>query len=125
MHELAVAQALVEQVDALIDQHGATEASLIRVCIGPLSGVVPELLAQAFPLAAAGKRMERAILDFTRSAITVHCQACGEDSVAEMNRLICGHCGDWHTQVISGDELLLESVELETSPPFASDPKHV
>jgi hydrogenase nickel incorporation protein HypA/HybF len=29
-----------------------------------------------------------------------------------MNRLLCGACGDWHTQVISGDELLLESVEL-------------
>ncbi len=60
MHELAVAQALVEQVDAVIDQHGATQASLIRVRIGPLAGVVPELLATAFPLAAAGSRMEHA-----------------------------------------------------------------
>jgi hydrogenase nickel incorporation protein HypA/HybF len=31
-----------------------------------------------------------------------------------MNRLLCGACGDWHTQVIGGDELLLESVELES-----------
>lgn len=116
MHELAVAQALVDQVDAVIDQHHAIEASLIRVRIGPLSGVVPELLASAFPLVAAGKRMERAVLDFTCAPITVHCQTCGADTRAEMNRLICGECGDWHTQVLSGDELLLESVELETTP---------
>jgi hydrogenase nickel incorporation protein HypA/HybF len=36
-----------------------------------------------------------------------------------MNRLTCAACGDWHTRVISGDELLLESVELETTPALA------
>jgi len=29
-----------------------------------------------------------------------------------MNRLICPHCGGRQTQLISGDELLLASVEL-------------
>ncbi len=128
MHELAVAQALVEQVDAVIDQHhahhdndasssDAWRATSIRVRIGPLAGVVPELLATAFPLAAAGSRMEHAELEFTHVPIQVHCQTCGLDTEAAMNRLVCGACGDWHTQVISGDELLLESVELETTPP--------
>ena len=116
MHELAVAQALVEQVDAVIRQHGATEASLIRVRIGPLAGVVPELLASAFPLAAAGSRMQHAALEFVHAPIRVRCQTCGAESEAAMNRLICSACGDWHTQILSGDELLLESVELETAP---------
>ena len=116
MHELAVAQALVEQVDAVIRQHNASSASLIRVRIGPLAGVVPELLANAFPLAAAGHAMEHATLDLVAAPITVRCQTCGAETEAAMNRLICGACGDWHTQVISGDELLLESIELETAP---------
>jgi hydrogenase nickel incorporation protein HypA/HybF len=115
VHELAVAQALVEQVDAVIDQHNAAQASMIRVRIGPLAGVVPELLASAFPLAAAGSRMEHAQLEFILAPIRVHCQTCGAETEAAMNRLVCGACGDWHTQVISGDELLLESVELETA----------
>ena len=115
MHELAVAQALVEQVDAVIDQHGASQASLIRVRIGPLAGVVPELLATAFPLAAAGSRMQHAELVFALAPIRVRCQACGAETEAAMNRLICGSCGDWHTRILSGDELLLESVELETA----------
>lgn len=116
MHELAVAQALVEQVDAVIRQHGATHASLIRVRIGALAGVVPEMLATAFPLAAAGSRMEHAVLDLVAAPITVRCQTCGMETEAAVNRLVCGACGDWHTQIVSGDELLLESVELETSP---------
>jgi hydrogenase nickel incorporation protein HypA/HybF len=120
VHELAVAQALVDQVDAVIDQHHAAQASMIRVRIGPLAGVVPDLLATAFPLAAAGSRMEHAALEFIHSPIQVHCQTCGAETEAAMNRLVCGACGDWHSQVISGDELLLESVELEMSPPHPS-----
>lgn len=116
MHELAVAQALVEQVDAVIGQHQASCATAIRVRIGPLAGVVPELLATAFPLAAAGRRMEHAELEFTHAPIRVHCQTCGAETEAAMNRLLCGACGDWHTRILSGDELLLESVELETAP---------
>lgn len=120
MHELAVAQALVEQVDAVIDQHGATQASRVRVRIGPLAGIVPELLASAFPLAAAGSRMEHAKLDLVDAPIRVRCQACSAETEAAMNRLICGACGDWHTRIVSGDELLLESVELVTDTPHPS-----
>ena len=116
MHELAVAQALVEQVESVIRQHNASSASLIRVRIGPLAGVVPELLGSAFPLAAAGSRMEHATLDLVAAPITVRCQTCGAETDAALNRLVCGACGDWHTQVVSGDELLLETVELETTP---------
>ena len=120
MHELSVAQALVEQVEAVIHQNHAQSATLIRVRIGPLAGVVPKLLATAFPLAAAGSRMQHAQLEFSHAPIQVRCQTCGAETEAAMNRLICGACGDWHTQIISGDELLLESVELETSPTPAS-----
>jgi hydrogenase nickel incorporation protein HypA/HybF len=116
VHELAVAQALVEQVDAVIDQHQSSSATSIRVRIGPLAGVVPDLLATAFPLAAAGSRMQHAKLEFTHAPILVRCQTCGAETEAAMNRLLCGACGDWHTQIFSGDELLLESVELETTP---------
>ncbi len=127
MHELAVAQALVEQVDGVIRQHaasqdhdasssGAWRASLIRVRIGPLAGVVPELLASAFPLAAAGSGMEHAALDLVAAPIRVRCETCGAETDAAMNRLVCAACGDWHTRIVSGDELLLESVELETTP---------
>lgn len=121
MHELAVAQALVEQVEAVIREHDATAASLIRVRIGPLAGVVPELLENAFPLVAAGSRMEHARLEFTEAPIRVRCGTCGAESAATMNRLVCGDCGDWRTRILSGDELLLESVELETTPASVSE----
>lgn len=113
MHELSVAQALVEQIDAIARDHGADAATSFRVRIGPLSGVVPDLLESAFSLAAAGSLAEQAAMQLVEAPVRVRCQTCGAETDAAMNRLLCGACGDWHTQLISGDELILESVELQ------------
>lgn len=113
MHELSVAQALVDQVKNIVSEQRAKSATLIRVRVGALSGVVAELLATAFSLAAAGSVAESAKLELTEAPIRVRCQTCGAETETKANRLLCGACGDWHTQVISGDELILESVELE------------
>ncbi len=113
MHELAVCQALVEQVSDIVRQQGALSASRLKLKVGPLSGVVAEFLINAFPLAAAGTCANGAELDITESPIRVRCQTCGAQSDALPNRLLCGSCGDWHTELIAGDELILESVELQ------------
>lgn len=113
MHELSVAQALVEQVESLIAQHRATGVHRIRVRIGPLAGVVPDLLATAVPLAAAGTPVESARLELLDAPVRVRCRSCGTESEARPNNLLCAACGDWQTTVISGDELILETVELD------------
>jgi hydrogenase nickel incorporation protein HypA/HybF len=113
MHELSVAQALVEQVEGLAARHGAAGVHLIRVRIGPLAGVVPDLLATTFPLAAAGTICERARLDLAEAPVRVRCRTCGAESEARPNKLVCGACGDWHTELVSGDEMILETIELD------------
>ncbi len=112
MHELSVCQGLLDQVARVAADHGALGVKHIVVRIGPLSGVVPELLQQAFPLARAGTMAADAALTIEELPVRVHCDACGADTEAKPNRLLCGECGDWHTQLIGGDELLLASVEL-------------
>jgi len=114
MHELSVCQGMLGQVEAIARSHQASAVRRIRVQVGPLSGVEPRLLEQAFPLACAGTVAERAELVIERLPVRVHCETCGSDSDAAPNRLLCGSCGDWHTRLVSGDELLLASVELVT-----------
>jgi hydrogenase nickel incorporation protein HypA/HybF len=114
MHELSVCQALLDQVTEIAREHRAQSVERILLRVGPLAGVEPQLLADAFPLARAGTVAERAELVIEPSAIRVRCRSCGAESDASANRLLCGACGDWQTTVVSGDELLLASVELET-----------
>ena len=112
MHELAVCQALIEQVEAIARERSAQRVETVRVSIGPLSGVEPRLLEQAFPVASAGTVADGASLELDCLPLRVRCQQCGQVSDALPSRLICGHCGDWHTDLVSGDELILSRVEL-------------
>ncbi len=112
MHELSVCQALLAQVEQVARDNQAQHVDKIVLRIGPLAGVEPRLLQDAFPIARVGTVAADAELVIETLPLTVRCQGCGAETAAQPNRLICGACGDWHTQLISGDELLLASVEL-------------
>ena len=112
MHELAVCQALIAQVEAIARREDAF-VRMVRVGIGPLSGVESKLLADAYPLACAGTVAEGSQLAIEDIALRVRCRDCGAETDAAPNRLLCGDCGAWRTEVIAGDEALLLRVELE------------
>jgi len=113
MHELAICQSLINQVESIALQHQARNVSLIVVGIGPLSGVEAQLLKNAYPIASAGSVAENTELVIEYLPVKVKCNKCGCESDALPNKLVCKQCGNWQTSLVSGDELLLMSVELE------------
>jgi hydrogenase nickel incorporation protein HypA/HybF len=112
MHELAVCQALLGQVEAIAARHLARSVRSITVRVGPLAGVEPDLLRAAYPFACSGTVADGADLVIEELPVRVSCETCGAETEARANRLLCGQCGDWHTRLTSGDEMLLASVEL-------------
>ena len=116
MHEFAVCQDMLRQIESIAAEQQATAVDVVTVRIGPLSGIEAHLLTQAFPLAAAGTLAEQAKLIIEALPIRVKCQLCGAETEAKPNRLVCGQCGDYHTQLLSGDEMLLASLELLKEP---------
>ena len=116
MHEMSVCLALINEVERIAAERNAGSVSRIEVGIGPLSGVEAVLLDRAFPLAAAGTSAEHAELVIETTDIVVHCSQCGEESAARANRLLCDACGDYRTRILSGEEMILQRVELDASP---------
>lgn len=114
MHELSLCQALISQVESVAAQHRARRVVSIVVRVGPLSGVVPELLEHVYPIASAGTVADTANLVVEPSPVRVVCTECDVESEVACNKLLCGRCGGWRTRVISGDEILLASLEIET-----------
>lgn len=113
MHELAICQSLMNQVEAIALERHAQSVILIVIAIGPLSGVEAPLLKNAYPIVSVGTIAENAELVIEQLPIRVKCMQCGSESEAKPNKLICKQCGDWRTELISGDEMMLMSVELE------------
>jgi hydrogenase nickel incorporation protein HypA/HybF len=113
MHELSVCLSLLREVERIARENNAGRVTLIAVTVGPLSGVEPDLLRNAYPLAVAGTIAEDAELQIDVADIVVICSQCGAESPAKPNRLLCGECGDFRTNLVSGDEMLLQRLELD------------
>jgi hydrogenase nickel incorporation protein HypA/HybF len=112
MHELAVCQSILAQAVTIATAHGAGRVTRITLRIGPLAGVEPGLVSAAFPLAAAGTCCEAATLCIETVAVSVECRLCGAASDVRPNRLLCGGCGTWRVNLLTGDEMRIDSLEI-------------
>jgi len=116
MHELAIAQALVQEAENVARAHGAKRIDRIVTRVGLLSGVEAPLLERAYSVACAGTLAAHAVLEIEPGEIEVRCRSCHALSTGLPNRMVCRSCGDWRVDVLSGEELLLMSVELSGVP---------
>ena len=115
MHELSICQSLMSQIENIALENNAQSVTSVVIAMGPLSGVEAQLLKNAYPIASARTIAEHAELIINTLPIRVKCNQCGCESDALPNKLVCKECGDWRTTLLSGDELMLMSVELEKS----------
>lgn len=113
MHELAIAVSLVEQIEQVAREQRAAAVRRIRLRVGRLSGVDPEALREAFPLAAADTAAADGELVVQVVEARVRCRACGRRSEPEAPFLYCVHCGAGDVDVEAGRELDIQSVEVE------------
>lgn len=110
IHELSIAQAIV---DVAARNAGGSRVTGVCVRVGHLRQVVPSALEFSFELCAHGTPVEGAVLELQEVPIRVTCRSCGEESEPAGFPLACGACGTLSVEVVQGEELLVESLELE------------
>jgi hydrogenase nickel incorporation protein HypA/HybF len=112
MHEYALVAALVEQVGQVAQAAppGAT-VRRVHVTIGELAGVERALFATAFETFRARTVCDGAALVIHAVAARWECPRCGA-ARARGEVLRCPAC-DLPARLASGDEIVLERVELE------------
>jgi hydrogenase nickel incorporation protein HypA/HybF len=113
VHELAIAESMV--VIANRHARGRRIAS-VEVKVGHLRQVVPSALHFAFELVATGTPAEGAELRIEEVPATGVCRTCGAERVLEGFPLTCARCGGLDVEVTGGEELLVDSLELEEEP---------
>jgi len=112
MHELSIAVALVEQIEAVVTRENAVRATKVAIVVGALSGVDAEALRSLFPLVSEGTRAEGAELRIDAVAARVRCCACSAETEAKPHFVSCGACGSRDVELVAGRELNITSVEV-------------
>ena len=110
MHELSIAESVVQVASRHAQGRRVTK---VYLKVGHLRQVVPSALAFSFELVAHGTPAEGAELEMQQIPATGVCQDCGEESRLAAFPLQCGSCHSHDLEVIEGEELLVESLELE------------
>lgn len=114
MHELSIAMSILDLAEEEAERHGGRVAA-VHLRLGPLSGVVKEALLSAYGLAREGTSLERAELIVEDVAITAFCPACEVvRAIGSAQELRCRDCGALTPEVITGRELEVVALEIES-----------
>ena len=112
MHELSIAESVVR----IAEQHAAGRpVAVVELKVGHLRQVVPSALAFAFELVAQGTCVEGAELKMEEIPAAGRCRGCGTESELDGFPLLCPSCGSWDLELLRGEELLVDALELENA----------
>ena len=116
MHELAIAQSIVEAVEVKAAECNATSVKGVRLKIGEASGVVTDSLTFCFEmLVTLNPVLAGAHLLIDDVPHRAYCRHCDKEFAVTNFVAQCPTCQEWSSEVISGTELQIIEMEIETS----------
>jgi hydrogenase nickel incorporation protein HypA/HybF len=113
VHELSIAQSLVESIRAELSARDNPRLVRAGVRVGELSGVQPDALKFSFDVIVQGTELEQTELDIEWVPLKYRCRACLHEFAVEAYEITCPACGSLETTAVAGDELRLSYIELE------------
>ena len=113
MHELSIAQSIIEIAENIARENDSKAVKKIKVQIGEFSGVVKEALEFSFDIAKIGTIAENAELEIEIVKFKSICNFCGFvlETMNDFN-LFCPNCSE-PMSIISGREMRVEYIEIE------------
>lgn len=112
MHEMALAESVIEIVERTARKAGAARIGLVRLEVGALSHVEPRALRFAFEAVSVGSLAEGAALEIERPPGRAWCHDCGQTVTIGQLGDACPVCGGYTLQVSGGDELRVKDMEV-------------
>lgn len=105
---------LCQAIAAAVKRHsGGLHVDVVRVRVGALRQVVPESLSFCWNVVRDYADMPDAELELELVPAAVHCRHCGDAAtITSRWSLLCPHCRSSDVEVLSGDELLVTSLDV-------------
>ncbi len=113
MHELSIAQAIVEVADSEARKVGAARVARVVVDVGGLSGIVADSLEFCFPMACKGTLVEGAKLCIEPIEARGWCDTCDQEFAMRDLLDTCSRCGGFANAIRAGQELAVRTIDVE------------
>ena len=117
MHELGIAQSVLEAVSAEAARHIGARPVKVAMRIGELAAVDPDALRFAFAALTMETELEGLELEIETCPRRHRCLDCLTEFRVKDFDFQCTRCGSTRSQCISGDQLELAFLELEEHEP--------
>jgi hydrogenase nickel incorporation protein HypA/HybF len=115
MHELAIAQSIAEAVEARAAECNAARVKGVRLRIGEGSGIVADSLTFCFEmLASLDPVLAGAQLLIDVVPHRARCRYCAKEFAVINFMAQCPTCEGWSNEIISGTELQILEMEIDT-----------
>lgn len=113
MHEMTLAQSIVDIVAEQARAQASRRVSKVRLRIGVLSHVDPRALEFGFEVVARGTAAEGAALVIDRPDGSAWCTECSEPIVVTSRADACPRCGGHQWLLTGGDEMRVVDMEVQ------------
>jgi len=118
MHELAIAQNIVDHVLTQIELHSYQRVETVALRIGDLTDIVPEALEFGFEVSTRETVLADTRLRIETVPIRCSCDECGTAFVVADRFLFqCPNCGSYSVTVLQGTELEIAFLEIDDGEP--------
>ncbi|MBF0494010.1 MAG: hydrogenase maturation nickel metallochaperone HypA [Candidatus Omnitrophica bacterium] len=111
MHEMSLIQNLLKILEKEIKSPEIKLVKNVRVEIGELRHIVPELLKFSFKHASKSDKLKGAKLKVKVLPIKIKCLKCGFESRIRDSLFACKKCKTGEVKIVSGEEFMLKGVE--------------
>ena len=114
MHEVFIANELLELVRTIAADHAVRRVNAVHVDLGAMDQVSPEALRTAFAMAAAGTVAAQAQLHLAEVPVQARCRQCATRFAPALGDYACPGCGQADVQILEGGGIVLRTLECET-----------
>jgi hydrogenase nickel incorporation protein HypA/HybF len=112
MHELSIAQNIIEIVNDNLNDHQKSIVKSVRVKVGKLTNILPDSLVFSFEALVKDTDLDGAVLEIEHLPIKIKCAECGAVSTSDDFLFSCEKCGGNQIKILSGNEFLVSEIEL-------------
>mgnify|MGYP003635365178 CR=1 FL=1 len=113
MHELSLAEAMLDIIKEQAKQEGFTKVTKVVLEVGTLSHVEADAMIFCFEAIITDTLAEGSILEIKRIPAKGHCLHCRNLSPMQNLYDPCEYCGEFGLELIDGDQLRIKHLEVE------------